>query len=273
MSENTVQHPTHSVAIVRHFLRQMWNASQAAAAGDLDRLCAGRPGHPDHQRQSEHRRSSLRRPGARRILQAARLFRDTGRHHPVYLAQPGVAVGFKSGLFNIGVEGQFYIGALARPGRAWHSTACRRSSICRWPCWRALGRRDLGRHPRFPQGPDRRARSHHHDHDELHRLPPDRIPGQRAAARSGGWPTADASGLTRRRALDLARHPAAAAGSVERAGGGLDCLALVVALLVRWYVPPLEERCALQAAQRRRMVYLGGGLAGRPARPSLCCRS
>ena len=48
----------------------------------------------------------------------------------------GVALGFRAGLFNIGAEGQFYIGALAGSSSPTRSTACRRSSRSRSPCWR-----------------------------------------------------------------------------------------------------------------------------------------
>ncbi|CAA9340475.1 MAG: ABC transporter, permease protein 1 (cluster 11, riboflavin/purine nucleoside/unknown), partial [uncultured Nocardioidaceae bacterium] len=72
------------------------------------------------------------------------------------------------------------------------------------------GRRDgrgslLGRHRRLPQGPDRRARGHHHDHAQLRRALPAGLP-----ARAGGLPAS------------RQRQPALTAGRGERrVPGGL----------------------------------------------------
>ena len=85
-----------------------------------------------------------------------------------------VGLGFKAGLFNIGAEGQFFMGSL---GAAFVGY-----SLVGWPLvpapaaghpGRVRRRRDLGRHPRVAQGQIRRSRSGQHHHDELHRVPPE----------------------------------------------------------------------------------------------------
>ncbi len=63
---------------------------------------------------------------------------------PYIFAGLAVALGFRAGLFNIGVEGQIFIGAACRVMSVMRSKACRPSSICRWPSgrrhwWRSLG--------------------------------------------------------------------------------------------------------------------------------------
>ena len=45
--------------------------------------------------------------------------------------------------------------------------------------WRCAGRRDLGRDPGLPEGEIRRARGREHDHDELDRVPAERLAAQR----------------------------------------------------------------------------------------------
>ena len=104
---------------------------------------------------------------------------------PYILLSLGVAVGFKAGLFNIGVEGQFYIGAIVRRlGRTGHSPACRRSSTCRWRCSPARWAARSGRpSPAYLKATTGAHEVITHHHDELRRLPPDRVRGQRPAAR------------------------------------------------------------------------------------------
>ena len=85
---------------------------------------------------------------------------------PYIFAGLAVALAFKCGLFNIGAEGQLALGSLfaAFVGYSFHLPA-----IIHVPL--ALGAGMLGGFlwgaSRLPQGPHRRARSHHHDHDEL----------------------------------------------------------------------------------------------------------
>ena len=128
---------------------------------------------------------------------------------PYILLSLAVAVGFKAGLFNIGVEGQFYIGAI--------SAALVRASVPRAagdhsPAAGVAGGRarrgDLGRHPRLPQGPHGRARSHQHDDDELRRVPLDRVPGQRAVEGPAGDGRADAACLAAAELWTFADIPA-----------------------------------------------------------------
>ena len=92
-----------------------------------------------------------------------------------------VAVGFRCGLFNIGAEGQFFMGAL---GAAFVGY-----SIIGLPWFihlplallgGALGRGRLGGHPRLSQGKVRRPRSGQHHHDELDRVPPQRLAVERS---------------------------------------------------------------------------------------------
>ena len=54
---------------------------------------------------------------------------------PYILAGLAVAVGFKCGLFNIGAEGQFGIGALCSAFVGYSIHGLPGSSICRWRCW------------------------------------------------------------------------------------------------------------------------------------------
>ena len=88
---------------------------------------------------------------------------------PLILGGLAVAVAFRAGLFNIGVQGQLIMGAIAAGyvGFAWHLP------IGHPPARRAARRhprrRDLGRHRRLAQGADRRARGDHDDHAQLRR--------------------------------------------------------------------------------------------------------
>ena len=171
----------------------------------------------------EHGVRGLWRPDPRRVFQAARLLGDAGRHCALYLPEPGPwRSASRAGLFNIGVEGQFYIGAIcaAWVGQAFSGLP----AIIHLPlavAGRRAGRRDLGGDPRLPQGPDGRARSHQHDHDELHCLPAGRVPGQWSAARHL------APRQCRRRASRLppscgrfSAVPERLAGPAQRAGRG-----------------------------------------------------
>ena len=54
---------------------------------------------------------------------------------PYIFLSLGVAVGFKAGLFNIGVEGQFTIGSLCAAWAGQAFQGCPPSSTCRWRCW------------------------------------------------------------------------------------------------------------------------------------------
>ena len=113
-------------------------------------------------------------------LSRGRSCRSTGSSIRSSAATPlilvGLAVGlcFKAGLFNIGGQGQFLIGAVtaaaggAPPRRAPPIIAIPAGDRRRG----AAGRLRL--HPRLPQGVHRRTRSRHHDHAQLHR-DPDRV--------------------------------------------------------------------------------------------------
>ena len=90
---------------------------------------------------------------------------------PLIFTGLAVALGFRAGLFNIGVEGQLYLGGLA--------AALTGVALAGLPApvllplallAAAAGGRGLGRHPRRAQGALRRARGHQHHHAQLHRL-------------------------------------------------------------------------------------------------------
>ncbi len=102
---------------------------------------------------------------------------------PYIFAGLAVALGFRAGLFNIGAEGQIFVGAICSAFVGYSFTNL--PAIIHLPL--ALlagmaGRCSLGVRPRLAQGQDRRARSDQHDHDELHRLPPERLAVERADA-------------------------------------------------------------------------------------------
>ncbi|ETX02366.1 MAG: hypothetical protein ETSY1_03835 [Candidatus Entotheonella factor] len=89
---------------------------------------------------------------------------------PYILAGLSVALGFHAGLFNIGAEGQFYIGALGAAGAGY--------MVVGLPGWMhlplalvagILGGAIWGGDPRFSQSALWRPRSHQHHYDELHR--------------------------------------------------------------------------------------------------------
>ena len=90
---------------------------------------------------------------------------------PLLLGGLAVGLGFKAGLFNIGVQGQFLMGALGSVivgvqlrGRA--------RSIVAVPVSLVAGhdlRRRVGLHPGLPEGRLGRPRSRHHDHAQLRR--------------------------------------------------------------------------------------------------------
>ena len=89
---------------------------------------------------------------------------------PLVFGGLAVGFGFKAGLFNIGAQGQFLIGALgAVIVGVWLADAPadrrhpgRRRSRASWPA-------ASGASSRVPQGGLGSARGRQHDHDELHR--------------------------------------------------------------------------------------------------------
>ena len=110
------------------------------------------------------------------------LFRAT----PLVFTGLAVALGFRAGLFNIGVEGQLYLGGLA--------AAVAGAALGAWPAVlllpAAIARRRarggaVGRDPRRAEGAHRRARGHQLDHAQLHRV---RARSPTSAARSTSRP-------------------------------------------------------------------------------------
>ena len=91
---------------------------------------------------------------------------------PFIFAGLAVAVGFRSGLFNIGAEGQLYLGAIFATFVGFSFTGLPGSSIFRWRSRRVPRRGAVGLHPRILKARPARMKSSYH-HDELHRLPAD----------------------------------------------------------------------------------------------------
>ncbi len=94
---------------------------------------------------------------------------------PYILAGLAVAVGFKCGLFNIGAEGQFGVGAFASAfvGYAFHGPWYIHLPLAILAG--AAGRGIMGGHPGIAKRLDRCTRSSHHDHDELRFFPAQRL--------------------------------------------------------------------------------------------------
>ena len=124
---------------------------------------------------------------------------------PLALAGLGVALGFKAGLFNIGAQGQFLMGALgaAAVGGAVHDsppviaiTLAVLGGILAGAVW--------GRDRRCPQGHLGRPRGRDDDHDELHRARGPVVGGERSAPPPQLAP-ADHAGRRQRRPADHLR--------------------------------------------------------------------
>ena len=102
------------------------------------------------------------------------VFNDTMvKATPLILVGLACALAFRMKLWNIGAEGQFFLGAWgAERGRAAPHPAGRHPApdyAGRDGCRRLYLRRAVGFHPRLPQGQVERQRDHHDPHDELHR--------------------------------------------------------------------------------------------------------
>ena len=98
---------------------------------------------------------------------------DADSAAPLILAGLSVAIGFRAGLFNIGAEGQMLIGGLVAAIIGF-TLALPTCLHCRsWPA--PVGGAIWGG-PRPAPSQDRRPRGHHHDHVQLDRDPPARLP-------------------------------------------------------------------------------------------------
>ena len=97
---------------------------------------------------------------------------------PLIFAGLAVAFGFRAGLFNIGANGQFLIGAFfaAIVGHAIGLPFPIAVAICHLR--RRPRRCRVGLHPRRPQGVAGCPRGGHHDHAQQHRLPAPEPPGE-----------------------------------------------------------------------------------------------
>jgi len=103
---------------------------------------------------------------------------------PYILAGLAVALGFKCGLFNIGVEGQLAMGAICSAVVGYQFTGL--PMLIYLPLALlagAIGGGIWGAIPGLPRQ-DRRTRGDHHDHAQLHRHPPNRLPDRRPVSRS-----------------------------------------------------------------------------------------
>ena len=103
---------------------------------------------------------------------------------PLILTGLAVAFAFRCGMFNIGGQGQYFVGRSSRSGSARRGPACPASCT---RCSRSCPPRSpapLGRGSRAPEGDRRRARGDHDDHAQLDRVSGSaRTPsGRRAAA-------------------------------------------------------------------------------------------
>ena len=91
---------------------------------------------------------------------------------PLILVGLACSVAFRMKLWNIGAEGQFYMGALGASAVILSGlvpeTASRPVTICGDAAGRDALRRGLGLHPRLAQGQAQGQRDHHHPDDELH---------------------------------------------------------------------------------------------------------
>ena len=124
-------------------------------------------------------RSATTRSSTYELLIGSALSWPDGIGYTLFYATPliftglAVAVAFRCGLLNIGAEGQLYVAAFAT---AWVGiTFAQPAGVAADAA--VLPRRDRagavwGGDPGRAQGAVRRARGHHHDHDELHRRRP-----------------------------------------------------------------------------------------------------
>jgi hypothetical protein len=132
---------------------------------------------------------------------------------PYILLSLGVAVGFKSGLFNIGVEGQFYVGAVCATYVGFAVSGL--PAIIHLPLTLLAGAAGGAVWAGIP-GQDGSTRSHQHHHDELCGLSLHGVHGERAAARPARQRHTDPACGARSRAVVVVRHPPAARRSAER---------------------------------------------------------
>ena len=103
---------------------------------------------------------------------------------PYFLSGLAVAIAFRAGVFNIGVEGQYFVGGLVG--------ALAGIYLPLPPCApRARGRpgghgrrRAVGVRPGDPEGDPRHPRGHLHDHVQQHRPRARELPRERAAVRA-----------------------------------------------------------------------------------------
>ena len=104
----------------------------------------------------------------------------------LYLSAVAVAIGFKMGLFNIGVDGQYRIASFAAAVFAGANFLPGWLNIIVSILDRHGDRRALGADRRPAQGGTGGQRGDQHDHAELHRHLPGRLPAQGRGREGGG---------------------------------------------------------------------------------------
>ena len=97
----------------------------------------------------------------------AGLERDGCGSHAIYSDWSGSRVGFRGGVFNLGAEGQLYMGALGAVVLAITVRGCPSGGICRWRWSPVRSAVPCGRHSSGSSKSLRRSRGDQHDHDEL----------------------------------------------------------------------------------------------------------
>ena len=149
--------------------------------------------------------AALADPTPRAIAAAIRPITETlVASTPLIFAGLAVAISFRSGVFNIGVEGQFVLGAFGATVAAHRAQGP--ADAAHPPGLDHRGCPDRGRvglDPGLPEGPDRCPRGHHHDHAQLRGLPDRPVRPALGLPQEGGEPRADLEGPVRLRA-----HPA-----------------------------------------------------------------
>ena len=171
---------------------------------------------------------------------------------PLILGGLAVAVAFRAGLFNIGVQGQLIMGAIAAGYVGFAISLPPFVHLVVAIARRHRRRRDLGRAGRLAQGGDRRARGHHDDHAQLRRGVLPRLPADPRRLPAAGLQPGDLPGGEGHRAAAApVRRPALRHRHRARGRGRL----LVAA-------QPLDPR--LPDPGRRRQPLRGphGGHAG-----------
>lgn len=182
---------------------------------------------------------------------------------PYILLSLAVAVGFKSGLFNIGAEGQFYIGAI---GAAWAGVAFSGyglPAIIFLPL--ALGVGALG--GAIWAGIAGVLKAKTGAHEVITTMMMNYIAFRLSEFLVSGPLRDPGAGLTQTRTVNPQAELWTLTEIPQRLEDPLNALAVAlllaifVALIVRWYIQRSKSQSLLSRA-RKRLYYLGGGVLG-----------